>query len=103
MGRLGLGVGAFAAGTVIGSALTAPYYGYAYAGLCLCRRLHLCARLHLRLRPRLPVQVCTRLLVRICTRLLCAGLLPLLVKDQHKSASPGLKGSGLLHVRTVQR
>ena len=30
-GGWGWGVGAFAAGAVIGSALTAPYYGYAYA------------------------------------------------------------------------
>ena len=30
-GGWGWGVGAFAAGAVIGSALTAPYYGYTYA------------------------------------------------------------------------
>src|SRR5580700_3046634 len=30
-GGWGWGVGGFAAGAVIGSALTAPYYGYAYA------------------------------------------------------------------------
>ena len=61
--------------------------------------LLVCTGLQLRLCPCLHLSVCSCLLLRICARLLRAGLhlwvragvLPLLVENQHKSASPGLK------------